>query len=65
MITGPIFDEDIETLDSGVEIPDAFFKIVIDEVDGSRGQFRLWYRRIQVPIPPWWSTSSVSTWWSF
>jgi len=34
VITGPIFDEDIETLDSGVEIPDAFFKIVIDEVDG-------------------------------
>ena len=34
VITGPIFDEDIETLDSGVETPDAFFKIVIDEVDG-------------------------------
>ena len=34
VITGPIFDKDIETLDSGVEIPDAFFKIVIDEVDG-------------------------------
>ena len=34
VITGPVFDKDIETLDSGVEIPDAFFKIVIDEVDG-------------------------------
>lgn len=34
VITGPIFDKDIETLDLGVEIPDAFFKIVIDEVDG-------------------------------
>ncbi len=34
VITGPIFDKDIETLALGVEIPDAFFKIVIDEVDG-------------------------------
>ena len=34
VITGPIFDSKIERLDSGVEIPDAFFKIVADEKDG-------------------------------
>lgn len=27
--TGPIFDADVETLDSGVEVPDAFYKIVL------------------------------------
>jgi len=30
--TGPIFDEEPEYLPSGVEIPDAFYKIVIDEI---------------------------------
>ena len=34
VMTGPIFDNDIETLTSGVEIPDAFYKIVIREVNG-------------------------------
>jgi endonuclease G len=29
VITGPVFDDDITTLKSGVEIPDAFFKIYI------------------------------------
>lgn len=29
VITGPIFDEQIETLASGVEIPDAFYKIIV------------------------------------
>lgn len=29
VITGPIYDDQIETLDSGVEIPDAFFKIAV------------------------------------
>ena len=30
VVTGPIFDEDIDTLLSGVEIPNAFYKIVKD-----------------------------------
>ncbi len=34
VVTGPIFDDHIERLKSGVEIPDAFFKILIDEKDG-------------------------------
>lgn len=34
VITGPIFDEKVEQLASGVEIPDAFYKIVLDEKDG-------------------------------
>jgi len=34
VITGPIYDEQRETLRAGVEIPDAFYKIVIDEVNG-------------------------------
>lgn len=29
VITGPIFDKQIETLASGVEIPDAFYKIIV------------------------------------
>ena len=33
IITGPIFDQNIEQLDSGVEIPDSFYKIIIDEKD--------------------------------
>ena len=31
IVTGPVFDSDIQRLESGVEIPDAFFKIVADE----------------------------------
>ena len=34
IITGPVYDEHKETLKSGVEIPDAFFKIVVDDVSG-------------------------------
>lgn len=34
VFTGPIFDDVIETLPSGVEIPDAFYKIVVDEDNG-------------------------------
>jgi len=34
IICGPIFDEQIERLASGVEIPDAFYKIIVDEKDG-------------------------------
>ena len=34
IICGPIFDEHIEKLTSGVEIPDAFYKIIVDEKDG-------------------------------
>jgi endonuclease G len=34
VITGPMYDKQRETLRSGVEIPDAFYKIVIDEVNG-------------------------------
>lgn len=31
VITGPIFDEDVQLLKNVVEIPDEFFKIIIDE----------------------------------
>jgi len=31
VITGPIFDQHTEMLDSGVDVPDAFYKIIIDE----------------------------------
>ena len=34
IVCGPIFDEQIEKLASGVEIPDAFYKIIVDEKDG-------------------------------
>jgi len=34
IICGPIFDDQIAKLESGVEIPDAFYKIVVDEKDG-------------------------------
>jgi len=30
VVTGPIFDDNIEKLASGVEIPDAFYKIIAD-----------------------------------
>ena len=35
VVTGPIYDEDIQRLATGVEVADAFFKIVIDEVEGN------------------------------
>jgi hypothetical protein len=35
VFTGPIFDDEVETIASGVEIPDAFYKIIVDEVNGS------------------------------
>jgi len=35
VITGPIFDADIERLPSNVEIPDKFYKILVDEFGGS------------------------------
>jgi endonuclease G, mitochondrial len=38
VITGPIYDSSVEVLKSGVEIPDAFYKIVIDQL--SDGQWR-------------------------
>ncbi len=34
IITGPIFDQHVEILNQQVEIPDAFFKILIDEDKG-------------------------------
>ena len=34
VVTGTIYDIDIQRLATGIEIADAFFKIVIDEVDG-------------------------------
>ncbi len=34
VITGPIYEEPIGKLDSGVTVPIAFFKIVVDEIDG-------------------------------
>lgn len=35
MVTGPIYDEDIQRLSTGVEVADKFFKIVIDEASGA------------------------------
>ena len=35
VVTGPIFDDHVEKLESGVEIPDAFYKIIVDEEDGN------------------------------
>ena len=40
VITGPIYDEDTQKLKSGVEIPDAFFKLVLD-VDEETGGIRV------------------------
>jgi endonuclease G len=35
VITGPLYDDDVEMMPNGeVEIPDAFFKIAVDEFDG-------------------------------
>ena len=34
IITGPVYDDHREELKSGVEIPDAFFKIIVDEQSG-------------------------------
>jgi len=34
VVCGPIFDSDIEKLASGVEIPDAYYKIIVDEKNG-------------------------------
>ncbi len=33
VVTGPLFDDEVEQLAAAVEIPDAFFKIVVDEID--------------------------------
>ena len=33
--TGPIYDQHIEKLDAGNEIPDAFYKIIVDEHNGN------------------------------
>ncbi len=35
VITGPVFDQRIERLASGVEIPDAFYRIILDEENGT------------------------------
>jgi endonuclease G len=35
VITGPVFDEHIQQLKNGIEIPDAFFKILFDEQQGN------------------------------
>jgi len=34
VVTGPIFDNERETLPSGVDIPDACYKIIADEING-------------------------------
>lgn len=36
IITGPIFDQDITSLKSGVEIPDAFYKIILAPATSTR-----------------------------
>jgi endonuclease G len=40
VIGGPIFDDEIETLGPGIEIPDACYKIVVDE-DTENGRVRV------------------------
>ena len=35
VITGPVFDDHIQHLRSGVEVPDAFYRIYLDEADAS------------------------------
>lgn len=35
VITGPIFDEHIQTLEKNIEIPDAFYKMIFDEEKGN------------------------------
>ncbi len=35
VLTGPVFDQRIERLASGVEIPDAFYRIILDEENGA------------------------------
>ncbi|MDQ8195686.1 DNA/RNA non-specific endonuclease [Coraliomargarita sp. SDUM461004] len=35
VITGPIDEEPVAELESGVTVPTAFFKVVIDEMDGA------------------------------
>ena len=35
VVCGPIFDGDVQKLTCGVEIPDAFYKIIVDEEGGS------------------------------
>lgn len=37
VITGPIFDEHIQTIANNIEVPDAFYKIIFDE---ERGEMR-------------------------
>lgn len=34
VVTGPIFDDMVETLSSSVEIPDRFYKVIVDEENG-------------------------------
>ncbi|GAB4267602.1 MAG: DNA/RNA non-specific endonuclease [Candidatus Rifleibacteriota bacterium] len=35
VITGPVFDEHIQTIKNRIEVPDAFFKILFDEQQGN------------------------------
>lgn len=34
VVTGPIYGKEVERLESGVAIPEAFYKIIVDEKDG-------------------------------
>ena len=36
VMVGPIFDDDRQTMNSGIEIPDAFYKILLDEQENTR-----------------------------
>jgi endonuclease G len=47
VVTGPIFDEKPQRLPSGVEIPDSFYKIVIDEVDSKPRALALELRNVR------------------
>jgi endonuclease G len=60
VLTGPIYGKDIDRLESGVAIPEAFFKIIVDEKDGNlralafifsqESKRRQWPRRMLVSI---------------
>jgi len=47
VVTGPIFDDTPQRLPSGVEIPDSFYKIVIDEVDSKPRALALEMRNVR------------------
>ncbi|MDT8389414.1 MAG: DNA/RNA non-specific endonuclease [Lentisphaeria bacterium] len=60
VVTGPIYGKDVDRLESGVAIPEAYYKIIVDEKDGKlralafifsqESKRRQWPRRCLVSI---------------